>query len=184
VLDWSQIWRDQSIRRIALRGVARRCAILSWELKRLQPLWSDGVGRHPSHTDERSRRWAVSYVGCGNTSGVWARSGCCELRSAPPRTTDSPPQSQRHFQSASPLESLPWRETTIRRSYRFPISPLTSVFPPLAELLAPQAAAGARCTRQERVCANRLPTATFAEAKPTPPWLPIQHGQPPESLTC
>jgi hypothetical protein len=59
----------------------RRCAILSWKLKRLQPLWCDGVGRRSSATDERSRRWAVSYDACRGASGVWARSGWWGARS-------------------------------------------------------------------------------------------------------
>jgi hypothetical protein len=41
VLDWFRWAQGQG-----------RCAILSWKLKRLQPLWCDGVARHPSATDE------------------------------------------------------------------------------------------------------------------------------------
>ena len=47
---------------LTVKGGTGACEKISWKLKRLQPLWCDGVERRPPTTDERSRRWAVSSV--------------------------------------------------------------------------------------------------------------------------
>ena len=54
----------------------RKCANLSWELKRLQTPWFDGVGQNKIKPRRKEPRWEVCYVRSRNARSrvVWVRS--------------------------------------------------------------------------------------------------------------